>query len=116
MTHTRQGLTPTHVLHDEAADFDLRQHVDRALLAGVERYTHQVFVSRAELDDLTSSAPIGLTPLLRMDIRILEAQLTIEAHLRALAARPRRDVPPALHPSLPRPTTMEVTTWPRPTR
>lgn len=91
---------------------DIGRYVDRTLLADVERYAYRVFVSRADIDDLAGPDPTGIAPLLRMDINILDAQLIIAAHLRALCARPRRHIPPALIPTV----TSQETLWPRTTR
>ncbi|MEU4231111.1 hypothetical protein AB0F17_43040 [Nonomuraea sp. NPDC026600] len=110
-TPARQGARPTHTVHDEATeDFSASRYVERTLLADVERNVQRVFLSRDELDDLAGWNPTGLAPFLR-NVGVLDAQLTIATHLRALRARPRRHVPPALYPTL---TSLE-TSWPRTT-
>jgi hypothetical protein len=101
-------------------DPDVRQYVDRALADGVERYAHRIFISDTELDDLAGSNPTGLAALFLRDTRrnliVHEAEQIIADHWRALLARPRREVPPALHPTLARSTWKGIRLWPRPTR
>jgi hypothetical protein len=108
MTCSPRGIKPTYPVHDETPEgFDADRYVERTLLADVERYAHRVFVSRTDLEDLTGGDPTGRLPFLR-DVGTFDAQLVIALHFRALRARPRRDVPPALLPTL----TSQETPWP----
>ncbi|MFC5828795.1 hypothetical protein [Nonomuraea insulae] len=103
--------------YDEATE-DFRAYMERSLLAGVERYVNRVFISGAELDDLTGSNPTGLSPFLRdiqRDSIVHEAARIIADHRHALLTRSRREIPPALHPHARPLHLVKESAWPRPT-